>query len=125
VLRHTRVVADQAGLDAAGRWANLDRALVVTERARADLRGRLVVVVDDVVTTGATAAEASRALRAAGANVIAVAAVAATPRAGPADSGRRPLADRYGAVASTRPGGSDSGLPPALWTWDGTRMGGG
>jgi predicted amidophosphoribosyltransferase len=123
VLRHTRGVADQAGLDAARRWANLDRALDVREPARADLRGRLVVVVDDVVTTGATAAEASRALRAAGAEVVAVAAVAATPRAGPADVHRRPPADRSDAVAPSWPGGPTSGWPPALRLRDGAAGG--
>jgi predicted amidophosphoribosyltransferase len=75
-LRHRRRVADQAGLTATGRAANLDGAL----GARSGLRGARVIVVDDVITTGATLAEAARALRAAGAEVPAAAVVAATAR---------------------------------------------
>jgi predicted amidophosphoribosyltransferase len=82
VLRQARTVADQSGLDALARHANLTGALTVANPAR--VRGRRVVVVDDIVTTGATAIEAARALTAAGAVVAAVACVAATPRRYPA-----------------------------------------
>jgi predicted amidophosphoribosyltransferase len=75
-LQHRRRVADQAGLTATARSANLTGAL----RARLDLRGVRVIVVDDVVTTGATLTEAARALRAAGAEVPAAAVIAATER---------------------------------------------
>ena len=76
LLTGARAVADQSGLDAAGRAANLTGALV----ARRPLPGLAVVVVDDVVTTGATLTEAARALRAAGADVRGAAVVAATLR---------------------------------------------
>lgn len=78
-LQHRRRVADQAGLGAADRAANLSGAL----RSRLDLRGLHLIVVDDVMTTGATLAEAARALRAAGAHVPAAAVIAATPRRTP------------------------------------------
>ncbi|NAZ77424.1 hypothetical protein GTQ99_18640 [Kineococcus sp. T13] len=68
VLRVARPVADQTDLDAAGRRANLAGAFAV----RGPLPPGPCVVVDDVVTTTATAAEAVRALRAAGARVAGV-----------------------------------------------------
>lgn len=76
LLVPARAVADQAGLDAGARAANLSHAL----RARHRLDGVPVVLVDDVVTTGATLAEAARALRAAGADVRGCVVVGATVR---------------------------------------------
>lgn len=77
-LRHRRRVADQAGLGAEQRYRNLDGALrSVVRRWPA---GRQVVVVDDVVTTGATLSAAVRALRDSGAEVRRAVVVAATPR---------------------------------------------
>jgi predicted amidophosphoribosyltransferase len=81
VLRQGRTVADQSGLDVGARRANLAGALAVRRPAR--VRGRRVVIVDDIVTTGATAAEAARALTRAGALVTGIACVAATVRRHP------------------------------------------
>ncbi|GAA4307707.1 hypothetical protein GCM10023178_16100 [Actinomadura luteofluorescens] len=75
-LRQRGRVADQAGLSARERAANLAGAIEV----RAEVAGRSVVLVDDVVTTGAFLAEVERALRAAGADVAGAATIAATPR---------------------------------------------
>ncbi len=79
-------MADQAGLTATDRATNLTGAL----RARHDLTGTQVIVVDDVITTGSTLTEATRALRAAGADVTATAVIAATPRHSPAHTSARP-----------------------------------
>jgi predicted amidophosphoribosyltransferase len=73
-------VRDSAGLSAADRAANLAGAHVVRPAALGRVTRRPVVIVDDLVTTGATLAEAARSLRAAGARVIGAATVAATSR---------------------------------------------
>jgi predicted amidophosphoribosyltransferase len=109
LLRQARRTADQGSLPAAARAANVAGAFVARPAARrvrvappgSDSRadsgarrtgtrvgggGRAggvdIVVVDDVMTTGATAGEAVRALRLAGVPVLAVAAVTVAGRAG-------------------------------------------
>jgi predicted amidophosphoribosyltransferase len=76
VLLPRRRVRDQSGLDADERAANVAGALL----ARQMPASTPVVVLDDIVTTGATALEATRALRQSGADVLGVAVVAATRR---------------------------------------------
>ena len=77
-------VLDQAGLDAGQRAANLSGSMAVRHRPRQRLAHAgvpvILVVCDDVLTTGATAREAQRALEANGLPVRAVATVAATRR---------------------------------------------
>lgn len=72
VLAASRARRDQAGLDAAARAANIRGAWRPTGR----LPSGLIVLVDDVVTTGATAREVGRVLCGAGARVLGMAAVA-------------------------------------------------
>lgn len=67
--------ADQRGLGREDRARNTPGSL----RARG-VAGCAVLIVDDVVTSGATLREADRALRAAGAVVVGAATVASTPR---------------------------------------------
>ena len=64
-LRRLRDTAPQTGLDRAARLENVDGAFTVVRPRR--VAGRAVLLLDDVVTTGATLAAASAALRAAGA----------------------------------------------------------
>ncbi|ROQ97724.1 putative amidophosphoribosyltransferase [Streptomyces sp. 2132.2] len=80
VLRQVRPVADQAGLGARERRENLAGALGPCRggEVRFPAAARILLV-DDVITTGATLAEAARALRAASAAEVAGAAVVAAP----------------------------------------------
>lgn len=80
VRPRARQPLDSAGLAAVARAANLAGTLEVRATWRTRLTGHRVLLVDDVVTTGATLAEAARVLRAAGVQVPAAAVVAATPR---------------------------------------------
>ncbi|ROR91534.1 ComF family protein [Nocardioides aurantiacus] len=77
-------VADQAGLDSGARRRNREGTLAVRPRSRAALARAgvpvRVLVVDDVLTTGATVREAQRALEVSGVPVAGVATVAATRR---------------------------------------------
>ena len=77
-LALTRRVRDQSTLTVEERDRNLAGALA----AHPSLAGRRAVLVDDVVTSGATLREAARALRAAGAQPLGAAAVARVPRTG-------------------------------------------
>ncbi|WP_433549496.1 ComF family protein [Streptomyces sp. CA-294286] len=62
VLRHRRAVGDQAGLCARERSANLAGALGLVPGGRRLLASGEVVLVDDLMTTGASLAEAARAI---------------------------------------------------------------
>ncbi|WP_436775607.1 ComF family protein [Yinghuangia sp. YIM S09857] len=79
-LRHIRTVRDQSGLRASERVANVTGALGVSRRLAPLYGGISVVIVDDLVTTGASLAEAVRAVAAADGRVCGAAVVAATPR---------------------------------------------
>jgi predicted amidophosphoribosyltransferase len=67
-------------LDSVQRAANLDRAMAVQARWVSCVGGSVCVLVDDVLTTGATLVEATRALREAGVRHVVGATVVATQR---------------------------------------------
>jgi ComF family protein len=67
VLARRRATRSQVGLSAGERARNLQGAFRVAPDARAAIAGRRLVLVDDVMTTGATIDAAARALRRAGA----------------------------------------------------------
>ncbi|HEX4509351.1 MAG TPA: ComF family protein, partial [Burkholderiaceae bacterium] len=66
-LFRVRDTSHQPGLALAARSANLRDAFVVSPHRAAWVRGAAIALVDDVLTTGATARAATHALRAAGA----------------------------------------------------------
>jgi ComF family protein len=82
VLRKTRGTPTQVGSSARQRAENVAGAFAVPEAARRRVADRAIVLVDDVITTGATVSACARALRAAGARRIDVlaAAMVADPR---------------------------------------------
>ena len=99
LLASTRRVADQSGLGAAEREANLAGAL----RLRGSPAPARVVVVDDVVTSGASLTEAVRALRAGRVAVLGAATVAATVRrAPPRQAGAQANGHRPGLVSGRK-----------------------
>lgn len=74
VLRRIRYTRRQAMLNRAARLKNLQGAFVISakERERKKIVGRCVLLVDDVLTTGATASECAQILFAAGALKVVV-----------------------------------------------------
>jgi predicted amidophosphoribosyltransferase len=76
LLALTRRGADQARLGREAREANAAGSM----RALRTAGGCRILLVDDVVTTGATLAEAARAVTEAGGLVLGAATVASTPR---------------------------------------------
>lgn len=73
-LLRQRETRPQMDLQVEQRWANVHGAFA----GQAPAAGRRVLLVDDIITTGATAHAAARALRAAGANSVYVLALART-----------------------------------------------
>jgi predicted amidophosphoribosyltransferase len=83
LLAQHRGLADQSGLDASQRAANLQHGLRLRRRfSSGSIRpgGSPVVVVDDLVTTGASLTEAARCLDSSGFEVLGAATVSATVR---------------------------------------------
>lgn len=75
ILRRSRYVVPQQQLSRRQRQRNIRESFA----CRTDLTGRRVVLLDDVVTTGATVAEASRCLKKAGAEAVEIWCLARTP----------------------------------------------
>ncbi len=74
LLTHGRKVRDQSRLNIADRTENVSRAFTIAPELTAQLSagntGPKIIVIDDLITTGATLSEAIRALRTAGFTVL-------------------------------------------------------
>lgn len=85
LLRPLPAAQAQAELGRADRLRQLHGAFMVAPAARAWLRGRSLALVDDVMTTGATAQAATRELLQAGAASVSLWVLARTPPPGAAN----------------------------------------
>lgn len=98
VLRKTgsgglQLPGGQKGLDRGGRAKRVRGSMQVRQRGRNQVAGQRCIIVDDVLTTGATLAEAARALHVSGAVVTGAIVLAATR---PPDSSGSGAASREG-----------------------------
>jgi ComF family protein len=86
-----RIDRAQTGARSADRFANMRAAFAAAPRARAMVSGRPVLLVDDVMTTGATLQAAARQLRQSGAARVDAFVLARTPApTGTVDTATRP-----------------------------------
>lgn len=79
VLLRVRPTASQTGLSRTERRANVAGAFTLRTGTAASVRGATVLLVDDVITTGATALACARVLRDAGAGVVHACCVGLAP----------------------------------------------
>lgn len=76
VLVRRRATGTQGGKSADARWRNVSGAFATARGREGAVRGRRLLIVDDVLTTGATVEGCARALKAAGAAGVDVAVIA-------------------------------------------------
>ena len=73
-MKRVKATITQTHLTAAGRMSNVSSAFEVVQRD--SVKGKSVLVVDDVITTGATVYACAKMLRKAGAKAVYVVSVA-------------------------------------------------
>ena len=75
LVRQTHTTS-QGGKSLRGRRLNVKKAFAVTEAGRRQIKGRRILLIDDVLTTGATAEACARALLDGGARAVDLAVIA-------------------------------------------------
>lgn len=76
LLQRTRDTKTQADLGRQDRWENIENAFIVSPGKQVELQGKKVLLVDDILTSGATAHAASLALKEAGASQVSLTVIA-------------------------------------------------
>lgn len=76
VLQRIRDTKTQTSLDRTSRQVNVESAFSITPEAAVRIKGRRILLVDDVITTGATTASATRTLLSAGCESVHVLSLA-------------------------------------------------
>jgi ComF family protein len=109
LLIRSRETAPQTGLTRRQRQANLRGAFAVTTPEK--IQGQSILVVDDVMTTGATAGECARVLLRAGAKQVYVATVARATREAGSILTMVAAAQRESRAVSTAAGSQSGGIP--------------
>lgn len=79
LLQRQRATASQGNLGFSARRRNVRQAFGVSEKYRNAIEGRTILLIDDVLTTGATVEECSRILKRHGARQVYVATLARVP----------------------------------------------
>jgi ComF family protein len=70
LLRRIKPTDMQKGKDRAARFANLSRSIILNKACQDQLQGKSVLLVDDVMTTGATLSACAEACKQAGAKKV-------------------------------------------------------
>lgn len=79
ILTRSRRIRSQRGLKWAERQRNQHNSFWVSDKASEEIKGKNILLVEDIVTTGATAQQAAKTLKSRGASKVVLIAVARTP----------------------------------------------
>ena len=109
LLIRSRETAPQTGLTRRQRQANLRGAFALTKPQK--VQGQSILLVDDVMTTGATAGECARVLMRAGAKQVYVATVARATREAGSILTTAAAAQRQSHAVSTAAASQSGGIP--------------